>query len=56
MTNKQREAAIEAFSVYAGAYVNTAGNMRASKEYRSLLVKVLTRRAWEAVGGMKSEY
>ena len=56
ITNKQREAAIEAFSVYAGAHVNTAGNMRASKEYRSLLVKVLTRRALEAVGGMKSEY
>lgn len=39
-----------------GKNVPTAGNMRGSKEYRTLLVKVLTRRAWEAVGGMKNEY
>jgi CO/xanthine dehydrogenase FAD-binding subunit len=30
--------------------------MRASEEYRALLVKVLTKRAWEAVGGMKNEF
>ena len=29
--------------------------MRASQEYRSLLVQVLTRRAWEAVGGVSDE-
>ena len=40
------------FADYAAHNVITSGNMRGSKEYRSLLVKVLTRRAWEAVGGM----
>lgn len=53
MTKKQKEEAIEAFAEYAAENVPTAGNMRGSKEYRTLLVKVLTRRAWEAVGGMK---
>ena len=53
---KQKEEAIEAFAEYAAENVPTAGNMRGSKEYRTLLVKVLTRRAWEAVGGMKNEY
>ena len=56
MTKKQKEEAIEAFAEYAAENVPTAGNMRGSKEYRTLLVKVLTRRAWEAVGGMKNEY
>ena len=56
MTKKQKEKAIEAFAEYAAENVPTAGNMRGSKEYRTLLVKVLTRRAWEAVGGMKNEY
>ena len=53
---KQKEEAIEAFAEYASENVPTSGNMRGSKEYRTLLVKVLTRRAWEAVGGMKNEY
>ena len=35
--------------------VKTGSNMRASAEYRTLLVKVLTKRAWEAVGGMADE-
>ena len=56
MTNKQREEAITAFSEYAADHVITAGNMRGSAEYRTLLVSVLTRRTWEAVGGMKNEY
>ena len=56
MSNKQRKEAIEKFSEYAAEHVVTAGNMRASAEYRTLLVKVLTRRTWEAVGGMKNEY
>lgn len=29
--------------------------MRASEDYRKLLTQVLTRRAWETVGGMKNE-
>lgn len=56
MTKKQREAAIRSFAEYAAQKVPVGGNMRASAEYRKLLVKVLTRRAWEAVGGMKNEY
>ena len=56
MTKKQKAEAINEFAEYAAENVPTAGNMRGSKEYRTLLVKVLTRRAWEAVGGMKNEY
>ncbi len=56
MTNKQRTESIEKFAEYAAEHVTTAGNMRASAEYRTLLVKVLIRRTWEAVGGMKNEY
>ena len=56
MTNKQRTEAIEKFTEYAAEHVTTAGNMRASAEYRTLLVKILIRRTWEAVGGMKNEY
>ena len=56
MTNKQRGEAIEKFTEYAAEHVTTAGNMRASAEYRTLLVKILIRRTWEAVGGMKNEY
>lgn len=55
-TNKQRPVAIQAFAEYAAQIVPVGGNMRASAGYRELLVKVLTRRAWEAVGGMKNEY
>ncbi|MDO4305840.1 MAG: FAD binding domain-containing protein [Eubacteriales bacterium] len=56
MTNKQRAAAIQSFAEYASQNVPVGGNMRASAQYRALLVKILTRRAWEAVGGMKNEY
>lgn len=51
---KKKEAA-EIFAGYAQEHVRTGSNMRASAEYRALLVKVLTRRAWEAVGGMTDE-
>ena len=47
---KKKEAAAS-FAAYAVEHVPTDKNMRASKEYRSLLVKVLTRRAWEEIGG-----
>ena len=44
------------FADYAARKVPTFGNMRGSAEYRTLLVKVLTRRrALEAVGGMTDE-
>ncbi len=56
MTNRQRTAAIQEFAEYAASNVPVRGNMRASEEYRALLVKVLTKRAWEAVGGMKNEF
>ena len=56
MTNKQREKAVTEFAEYAAEHVVTAGNMRGSKEYRTLLVRVLTRRTWQAVGGMKNEH
>ena len=56
MSNKQSKEAIEQFAEYAAGHVTTAGNMRGSAEYRTLLVRVLTRRTWEAVGGMKNEY
>ena len=55
MTDGQREEAIQKFAEYAAEQVKTDSNMRASAEYRTLLVKVLTRRTWEAVGGMKNE-
>ena len=56
MTKKQREEAIRKFAEYAAANVKTSGNMRASAEYRTLLVEVLTKRTWETIGGMKDEY
>ena len=56
MTRKQREQAISDFAEYASQNVPVSGNMRGSKEYRSHLARVLTKRAWEAVGGMKNEY
>lgn len=52
MTKRQRFEAIQAFSEYAAQNVPVGGNMRASVQYRALLVKVLTRRVWEAVGGI----
>lgn len=52
-SSKEKQKAAEDFAGYASETVPTDSNMRGSKEYRSLLVKILTRRAWEAVGGVK---
>ena len=51
MDAQQKKEAAASFAAYAVEHVPTDKNMRASKEYRSLLVKVLTRRAWEEIGG-----
>ena len=51
MNEEEKKKAAAAFASYASEHVPTDKNMRASKEYRSLLVKVLTRRAWEKIGG-----
>ena len=56
MTRKQREQAIRDFAEFAGQMVPVSGNMRGSAEYRALLARVLTKRAWETVGGMEDEY
>lgn len=53
MSKKERAEAVGKFAAYAAAHVPVGGNMRGSEEYRRLLVEVLTRRAWEALGGMK---
>ncbi len=55
MPKGQREEAIAAFAQYAAAHVPVEGNMRAGAEYRTHLVKILTGRAWKALGGMKDE-
>lgn len=47
--------AAEAFAKYAAQMVPTGSNMRGSKEYRTHLAEVLTRRAWETVGGVRNE-
>ena len=51
MDAQQKKEAAASFAAYAVEHVPTDKNMRASKAYRSLLVKVLTRRAWEEIGG-----
>ena len=55
-TDTAKKEVIQKFADYAAEHVPTSGHMRGSKEYRTLLVKVLTRRAWDVVGGMKDEY
>ena len=55
-TKKQREKAVTDFAQYAADNTPVGSNMRGSQEYRTLLVKVLTKRAWEEVGGMKDEH
>ena len=52
---EEKKEAFLRFADFAAVKVPTSGNMRGSAEYRSLLVKVLTRRALEAVGGMTDE-
>ena len=53
MTRKQKSKAVQDFACYAAEHVPVGTNMRASEEYRKLLTQVLTRRAWETVGGIK---
>lgn len=53
MSEKEKTEAVRKFSEYAALNVPVGGNMRGSEEYRRLLVWVLTRRAWEALGGIK---
>lgn len=55
MKKEQKKKAIADFAAYAADTVPTGGNLRGSKEYRTLLVGVLVRRAWEAAGGLKDE-
>lgn len=55
MKEEERKKAAASFAQYAAQAVGTAGNMRGSKEYRTLLVKVLTRRAWDEAGGIGNE-
>ena len=55
MNREEKIQAIHGFAEYAAKSVPVSGNMRASQEYRSLLVQVLTRRAWETVGGVSDE-
>lgn len=51
---EEQEKAAGAFALYAQETVKTGSNMRASKEYRSLLVKVLVKRALLAAGGAEN--
>ena len=53
---EEKKKAVQKFAEYTAAHVPTSGNMRGSQEYRTLLTEVLTRRAWETVGGMKNEH
>ena len=55
LSSEEKKTAVQKFADYAARKVPTFGNMRGSAEYRTLLVKVLTRRALEAVGGMTDE-
>ena len=55
LSEEEKKEAYEKFADYAARKVPTSGNMRGSSKYRTLLVKVLTRRALEAVGGMTDE-
>ena len=55
LSQENRNEAIQKFADYAASVVPTSGNMRGSAEYRTLLVKVLTRRTLEAVGGLTDE-
>lgn len=45
-----------AFADYAAAYAPTGGNVRGSADYRTRLVRVLTRRALMEMGGLEHGY
>lgn len=51
MEASEKEKAACDFALFAKKQVRTAGNMRASKEYRSLLVQVLVKRTLLKAGG-----
>lgn len=53
MSKKEKTEAARRFSEYAAANVPVGSNMRGSGEYRRLLTEVLTRRAWETLGGIE---
>lgn len=53
MSKKEKAGAVKKFAEYAAEHVPVGGNMRGSEEYRRLLTEVLTRRAWETVGGIR---
>ena len=55
ISSEEKKTAVQKFADYAARKVPTFGNKRGSAEYRTLLVKVLTRRGLEAVGGMTDE-
>jgi len=55
LSKEEQEAAAEAFGTYVQGQVKTGSNMRASREYRSLLVKVLTKRALLAAASKESQ-
>ena len=52
MSRREKSEAAGAFSKFAAGNVPLGSNMRASLEYRKLLAEVLTRRAWESLGGI----
>lgn len=54
MSRKEKADAAGKFAKYTADYVPFGSNMRASAEYRKLLSEVLTRRAWELLGGIKA--
>ena len=54
MSRKEKKEAAVKFAEYTAKHVPFGSNMRASGEYRKLLAEVLTRRAWESLGGIKA--
>ncbi|MEF2879202.1 MAG: FAD binding domain-containing protein [Blautia sp.] len=52
--SEEQQKAAQDFASYAQAHVATGSNMRASKEYRSHLVKVLVKRALLTAGGRRN--
>lgn len=55
LSGEEQEAAAEKFALYVQSQVPTGSNMRASKEYRSLLVKVLVKRALLQAASLETE-
>ena len=54
MSRKEKKEAALKFAEYTAEHMSFGSNMRASGEYRKLIAKVLTRRAWESLGGIKA--